>query len=285
MRTLLSIYVSTTIATCALQTITFGEILGGWDASPGGSTEGLSFTGQGTHAEPNKDYIYGSSPLGPLTTVINKSTGATAITNIPKGSQFEVTFRIDLDGSETLEFDEFWLAMQRQGTAKLNLVHDAVASIDNFRTQGKSLEIREVAVGLHDGSRNVGPYDTINQFRPSNGMGGSITPQQVYRFSGLEQVGELNSGSLWIKYKVGESDSNSSTYLTLINDRYDLTTTSIALSKKNVINDPNDGVIDGYDVIWTGKKVDIPEAMAASLMFGALAFSITGLRRRRSARR
>lgn len=240
----------------------------------------LSFTGQGTRAEPNEYYIYGSSPNGALTTVINKSNGATVLSNIPKGSELEVIFRIDLDGSETLLFDEFWVGMQRQGAANTNVVQDAVFSTDNFRTPGKSLDIREVAAGSNKGRFSVGPYDSISKFRVSNGMGGSITPQQVYRFSGLEEAGMLDSGSLWIKYKVGETSSDTSNFLTLINDRYDLTTTSIALLKSNTINDPTDGVIDGYDVIWTGKKVDIPEAMAASLFIGLLAFSATGFRRR-----
>lgn len=285
MRTLFSICASTTIATCALLTSAYGEILGAWDASPDKSDGGLNFTGIGTYAKPNEYYIYGSSAKGPLTTVINQSNGATVLKNIPSGSEFEVTFRIDLDGSETLEFDQFWVGMQRQGAATSNVVHDAIFSTDNFRTPGKSLEIREVAAGSNNGKFSVGPYDSINKFRVSDGLGGSITPQQVYRFSGLEEAGVLDSGSLWIKYKVGKTKSEGSNYITLINDRYDLNTTAIGLLRSNTINDPTDGIIDGYDVIWTGKKVDIPEAMAASLFIGLSALCATGCRRRRHGRK
>lgn len=279
-------YAIATSLLLSLCTSGYTEILGGWDASIPSQKKGLRFTGQGTNAYPNDSYIYGTVAGKKVKTAFKPDIGSTALMGL-NGEQVEVTFRIDLDGSSALLFEEFWVSMQRSGNLKkgANTVKDASFSTDHFATPGHSLLVREVSNGQPKGTKSVGPYHNILTFRKPNGFGGGIHPQQTYQFSGLESAGALNSGSLWIRYTVSRSDGGKSAqFMTLINDRYDLSTTAIAQMKENHIDDPTNGIVDGYDVLWTGKKVSIPEPANSGIAVGFLSLAALGLQKRKKTR-
>lgn len=208
-----------------------------------------------------------------LTTTINSGSGNVTIASTTLA--VDVTFRIDLTGSATILFDQFWIQMQRAGVGTSN----TVGSTASYSTDGtnftSSLTVSEVAQGANNVA-NGGDYSSFTSFRTPDGFGGTIGPQQVYRIAGLSAAGNLNSGSLYIRYTVGST--NSAGALNLASDRVDLNTTSVAFS---TTNDPGtatstNGLDDGYDILWTGTI--IPEPSAALLgAFGMLAL----LRRRR----
>ncbi|YCM46930.1 PEP-CTERM sorting domain-containing protein (plasmid) [Verrucomicrobiaceae bacterium 227] len=250
--------------TCAIQAQA-AIVVGGWDADFSTGSGGLTFSGIGTSASANDTYIFGST--GGTNIAAN---GGTTITGTG-GNAVDVTFRIDLDGSETIIFEQFWLQMQRGGNLDSNIVGSAASFSLDGTTFTESLTVMEVAVGGNGGGDNVGPWDTLTEFRTPDGLGGSIGPQQVYRISGLDAAGALNSGSLWIRYSVGDSSNNSGN-LTVINDRIDLTTDAIGLAANN-----STASDDGLDVIWTGTVVPEP----SSAVLGSLA--MLGLLRRRRA--
>jgi len=241
-------------------TVTAATIVGGWDGSTNAENTGLTFTGTGTTATASSTYIFGSGGTG---TGINGTNGTTNITGTG-GNAVDVTFRIDLTGTHAVDFDTFWVQMQRGGNTSSNVVSNPSYSLDNSTFIALGLtNIEEVAVGGNGGGNNVGPWDTLTaatDFRAPNGFGGSIGPQQVYRISGLGAAGTLSSGSLWVRYTVGASSNNSGN-LTVINDRIDLDTAAIGLSSQNDVA----GGTDGFDVIWTGDAVLIPEPSTALL--------------------
>jgi len=248
--------------------VTASTIVGGWDGSTNAENTGLTFTGTGTTAVASSTYIFGSGNTG---TGINATNGTTNITGTG-GNAVDVTFRIDLTGTHAVDFDTFWVQMQRGGAGTSNVVSNPSFSLDNSTFTALGLtDIQEVAVGGNGGGNNVGPWDNLtaaSDFRAPDGLGGSIGPQQVYRISGLGAAGTLSSGSLWIRYTVGAS-SNNSNNLTVINDRIDLDTSSIALSAQNDVA----GATDGFDVIWTGDAVLIPEPSSTLLsLFGIMLF-------------
>ena len=238
-------------------------IVGGWDGSTNAENTGLTFTGTGTTAVANSTYIFGSAGTG---TGINGTNGTTNITGTG-GNAVDVTFRIDLTGTHAVDFDTFWVQIQRGGNASTNVVSNPSFSTDNSTFMTLGLVVEEVAVGGNSGGNNVGPWDTLTDFRDPNGLGGSIGPQQVYRISGLGAAGTLSTGSLWVRYTVGAS-SNTSNNLTVINDRIDLDTSAIALAAQNDVA----GGTDGFDVIWTGEAVPIPEPSSALLIFFGIIF-------------
>ncbi|MGJ8652433.1 MAG: hypothetical protein ACSHX8_04105 [Opitutaceae bacterium] len=285
MKSPLKPYVIIVCLLLSLCSLGHSEILGGWDASIPSQNNGLRFTGQGTKAYPNDSYIYGTIAGKKVETTFKPGIGSTALTGL-NGAEVEVTFRIDLDGSKALLFEEFWVSMQRSGDLNkgANTVKEASFSTDHFATPGHSLLVREVSKGHPKGTKDVGPYHNILTFRKPNGFGGGIHPQQTYQLSGLESAGALNSGSLWIRYTVSKSDAGKTAhFMTLINDRYDLSTTAIAQAKENHIDDPTNGIVDGYDVLWTGKKVSIPEPAISGIAVGVLSFAALGFQRRKKA--
>ena len=163
------------------------------------------------------------------------------------------------------------------GNGTSNIITNAMYSIDGGATF-VSTTIEEVAIGGNGGGNNVGPADTITNFRTPNGFGGRIGPQQTYVVSGLSAAGTLNSGSFIIKYDVGTSSSGMPG-LILLNDRYDVTTDAIALAANNTTNL---GADDGFDIAWFGTAVRvsaIPEP-ASTFLLGAAGLGFLVRRRR-----
>jgi hypothetical protein len=80
-------------------------------------TGDLNFSGTGTTATASTDYIFGS--IG--TTPINANIGGVNMGGIGNNS-LDVTFRIDLTGTPAVDFDAFWLQMQRNGGGTSNTI-------------------------------------------------------------------------------------------------------------------------------------------------------------------
>lgn len=186
----------------------------------------------------------------------NPNTSQTAVSNMTgsaTASNLTVSYKVDLTGSHDVTFDKFAVAHQRAGNpGASNTISNAMYSIDGGTTFS-SATVQEVAVGDNNGTNNVGPADTITDFRTPNGFGGTISPQQTYVVSGLGAAGTLNSGSLIIKYDVGISSAGMPE-LILLDDRYDVTTDAMGLAS---FNTTNLGADDGYDIAWFGTAVPV----------------------------
>ena len=212
------------------------------------------------------------TPATSLTPTFNTASGQVNINTSPTGQYaLTMTYKVDLTGSHDVTFDKFAVAFQRGGATSSNVVSDALYSTDG--TNFSPATVAEVAVGLNNGTDNVGPADTITSFRTPDGLGGTIGPQQVYVVSGLGAAGSLNSGSFYIRLTVG-APSNNQTNLTMLTDRNDLTTDAMALSANNTTDL---GADDGYDIAWFGSATAVPEPSIALLS----TIGIFGILRRR----
>ncbi|MGB7326416.1 MAG: PEP-CTERM sorting domain-containing protein [Rubripirellula sp.] len=211
--------------------------------------------------------------------------GGTVLVAGGNQSSFDITYKVDLTGSHNVTFDKFAVSMQRGGNASSNTVSNAQYSVDGINFS--SALVQEVAVGGNGGGNNVGPADTITDFRVPNGFGGSISPQQTNVVSGLASAGPLNSGSFYIRFNIGTSSSGNVSLVTLT-DRYDLTTESMALAANNTTSIGDAGnltgfgnVEDGYDIVWYGSAVAVPEPSSIALVaFGMAGIACRGRRRR-----
>lgn len=162
-----------------------------------------------------------------------------------------VSIKVDLVGSHMVDFDKFAFSAQRAGGGTGNVISDA-----GFSTDGQTYTpvlVEEVAVGGNGGGNNVGPADTITDFRTPNGLGGSISPQQTYVISGLGAAGTLSSGSFYLRFTIGESTTTPGGF-SLFNDRFDLTTEAMNLATANTTDLGED---DGYDMAWFGTSTPV----------------------------
>ncbi|YCM46929.1 autotransporter-associated beta strand repeat-containing protein (plasmid) [Verrucomicrobiaceae bacterium 227] len=184
-----------------------------------------------------------------LTPTLNVNNATTVLVGPAESYAVTMTYKVDLQGTHEVTFDKFALAIQRGGAATANRVSGAAYSTDGVTYSPVTVE--EVAVGGNGGGNNVGPIESITDFREPDGLGGSIGPQQIYVVSGLAAAGALDTGSFYIQLTVAESDTNPPN-LTVLSDRNDLTTTAMALAANNTTELGED---DGYDIVWTGTSV------------------------------
>ena len=244
----------------------------GIDAVAGADFNVVTGTGVSI-ADPDTTTTWISGPSSGKNTAGQISvTGLTGLSNT--GSD-DITVRVDLDGTHDVTFDKFAFAMQRggNGAAGANTISNAEYSVDGTNFIGVS--VMEVAVGANNGSNNVGPADTITNFRAPNGLGGTIGPQQVYVVDGLSAAGTLNSGSFYVRFNLGATN-NTAASAVFLTDRNDLTTTAMALAANNATDL---GADDGYDMAWFGTSVLIPEPSSLAL-FGLGALGLLTLRKR-----
>ena len=176
----------------------------------------------------------------------NNSTGTVTLNGPAETYGVVVTCRVDLTGTHDVTFDRFAFSAQRAGAVSSNVVSDASFSIDGETFTPVLIE--EVAVGANNGMNDVGPADTIVDFRTPNGLGGTIGPQQTYVISGLEAAGVLSSGSFYVRFMIGES-SQTPGAITFLSDRGDLSTTAMSLIAANTTDL---GFDDGFDLVWFG---------------------------------
>ncbi|WP_435893142.1 PEP-CTERM sorting domain-containing protein [Oceaniferula spumae] len=259
-------------ALCSLALVTQqadAALLYGLDSENGTSFN--EFDGQGvkiTDAATTSNWI-----SGPASTINGGGTvSLTGLTGVNGTGSDDITVKVDLTGTHNVIFEKFAFAMQRGGGGGSNIISNALYSTDGVNFFAAT--VQEVAVGGNGGGSNVGPADTITDFRVPNGLGGTIGPQQVYVVSGLDAAGTLNSDSFFVRFTLGSSTNDSAT-ATFLTDRNDLTTDAMALAANNTV--PAD---DGFDIAWYGTSTLVPEPSSAALLgLGGLALI---LRRRKA---
>ena len=207
-------------------------------------------------------------PATSLTPTFNTAAATTTIVANPTGLYaITMTFKVDLTGSHNVTFDKFGIGFQRGGTTVGNIVGSALYSTDG-------VNFSAATVGEND-LVNTGPADNLTLKTP-DGFGGTIGVNQVYVVGGLSAAGALNSGSFYVRLTVGAPTSAQAT-LTLLNDRYDLSTSGMMNATANTTDL---GADDGYDLVWYGSATPVPEPSTMALgLVGGLAL-LVGIRRR-----